>query len=151
MGVHSFTINLPKAPDPVGAYERGVIRNGVGFVSGQLPLVDGRLIDEGRIGVELTEAQGRASAKVAALNCLAQIEALLTGDWDCFLGLYRVDGYVASADDYTRQATVLDAASEVFVEVLGQAGRHARAALGVTSLPLNAPVELAVSFATRIT
>jgi enamine deaminase RidA (YjgF/YER057c/UK114 family) len=140
-------ITLPVPPEPIGAYERGVIRNGIGFVSGQLPLVDGALIHPGRVGIELSEEQGAEAAKVAAMNVLAQIDRMLDGNWSRFAGLLRLDGYVASAENWLRQPTVLNAASEVFVQLLGDKGRHARAAFNVPRLPLNAAVELAVNFA----
>lgn len=136
---------LPEPPAPRGNYERGVVHRGIGLLSGQFPIVDGSLAYRGRIGLELTEAQGRQAAEVAALNAVAQIKALI-GSFRYFETLMRVDGYVASASGWTRQPAVLDAASDLFVRVLGQRGRHARTAFSVSQLPLDAPIELVVTF-----
>src|SRR3954469_24100137 len=116
---------LPPPPEPIGAYERGVIRNGIGVVSGQLPFVNGAMLHPGRVGIELNEEQGAEAAKAAAMNVLAQIDRMLDGNWRAFAGLLRLDGYVASADNWLRQPTVLNASSEVFVQLLGEKGRHA--------------------------
>ena len=140
-------IFLPDAPAPAGAYQRIVVRNGIGFISGQFPLVGGKLAYAGCVGAGLTEEEGRLAARLAAINVLAQIRTHL-GGFDGFAGLLRVDGYVASAAGNFSQPKVLDGASELFVAVLGaKLGAHARTAFSVAQLPLGAPVELAVSFA----
>ncbi|PVE22791.1 hypothetical protein DC522_19320 [Microvirga sp. KLBC 81] len=139
-------LDLPEPPAPVGAYERGMVHGGIGFLSGQFPLRDGKLVHIGRVGSELTEAEGRQAAEIAALNAIAGIRALLEGDLSCLASLLRVDGYVASAEGFERQPWVLDGASEAFRRMLGDRGRHARAAFAVPCLPLNAPVELVVTF-----
>ena len=138
---------LPVPPAPAGAYQPVVIRNGIGFVSGQFPLVDGLLAYRGRVGAELSEESGRHAAELAALNALAQIKACL-GGFDELGGLLRLDGYVASAPGFLAQPRILDAASELLVKVLGaEQGRHARTAFSVEQLPLGSPVELCLSFA----
>jgi len=140
-------IRLPAPPAPAGAYSRVVVRNGIGFISGQFPMVDGKLAYAGCVGAELSEAQGREAARLAAINVLAQIHAHL-GGFDGFAGLLRVEGYVASAPGNFSQPQVLDGASDVLVAVLGpELGAHARTAFAMTQLPLGAPIELAVSFA----
>jgi enamine deaminase RidA (YjgF/YER057c/UK114 family) len=95
--------------------------------------------------MELSESQGRAAAELSAANVLLQLEAAL-GDLGRLRGLLRVDGYVASADAWTAQPKVLDAASELFTAVLGDRGRHARSAVHVPRLPLNAAVKLVTTF-----
>jgi enamine deaminase RidA (YjgF/YER057c/UK114 family) len=141
-------IVLPEPPAAAGAYQPVVCRGGFGFVSGQFPFRHGRLSCTGRVGSELALEQGRQSAAVAALNALAQIRAAL-GGWERFGGLCRVEGYVASAPDFVKQPAVLDGASELFVRALGpQRGAHARTAFHAARLPLDAPVELAVTFHT---
>lgn len=135
------------APAPVGAYERGVILGGIGCVSGQFPMVDGNLLFNGQLGSPLTLAEGQAAARAAAMNAICQIGLLLHGSWERFVGLLRVDGYVACADDFDQSVDVVNAASEQFVEVLHERGRHARTLLLVDRLPLGAPVELCVTFA----
>jgi enamine deaminase RidA (YjgF/YER057c/UK114 family) len=91
-------------------------------------------------------AQGREAARLAGLNVLAQLKHLLD-DFDRLAGLVRMDGFVASAPDFTQHAAVLDGASDLFAAVLGERGAHTRSAVGVASLPLGMPVELVVSFA----
>ena len=112
------------------------------------PVRDGRLVFTGRVGIELTPDQGKAAAELAALNVLAQIDKALPS-WDQFGGLLRVEGFVASASGFTSQPEILDGASRLFAEVLGELGQHSRAAFSVEQLPLNAPVELVVTFATQ--
>ena len=141
-------LKLPVAPNPIGAYRRGVVHAGVGCLSGQLPLSDGKIAHPGLVGRDVTVADAQEAARVTALNVLAQLGALL-GSFDRLEGLLRVDGFVASAPDFTAQPAVLDAASTLFVEALGERGAHARSAMGVAVLPLNAPVELVVTFAAR--
>jgi enamine deaminase RidA (YjgF/YER057c/UK114 family) len=139
-------LDLPEPPSPAGAYERGMVHGGIGFLSGQFPLRDGRLVYAGRVGAELSEAEGRAAAEVAALNAIAAIKAVLQGSLTDLVSLLRVEGYVASADGFVRQLWVLDGASEAFSRLLGDKGRHARTAFAVPRLPLDAPIELVVTF-----
>lgn len=141
-------MDLPVPPQPVGAYEAGIIHNGVGFISGQFPIRDGGLTHVGRIGVELSENEGLASCETAAMNVLAQLSTLTDG-FERLEGLFRLDGYVASADSFFDQPKILNAASDLFVDVLKDKGRHARTAFSVPRLPLNAPIELGLTFAVR--
>jgi enamine deaminase RidA (YjgF/YER057c/UK114 family) len=141
-------LRLPAAPNPIGAYRRGVIHAGLGTLSGQLPLREGKIVHPGLVGRDVTVPDAQAAARTAALNVLAQLRELL-GGFDRLVGLLRLDGFVASAPDFTAQPAVLDAASTLFVEALGERGAHARSAMGVAVLPLNAPVELVVTFAAR--
>ncbi len=141
-------IRLPDPPPPAGNYQSVILRNGLGFVSGQVPIRNGRLLFSVRVGIELTPEQGKAAAEIAALNVLAQIDKALPS-WDQFGGLLRVEGFVASASGFTSQPDILDGASRLFTEVLGELGQHSRTALSVEQLPLNACVELVVTFALR--
>ncbi len=141
-------VQLPIPPKPVGSYKAGVIRNGIGFVSGQFPLVDGKLAFTGCVGAELTVEDGVEAARLAGLNVLAQI-AQLTDQFDRLDGLLRLDGYVASAKGFLDQPAVLNGASELFADYLGEQGEHARTAFSVSQLPLNSPIELAVTFAVK--
>ena len=140
---------LPDPPRPAGMYRPVVVRHGIGVVSGQFSFVGGALRIRGRVGAEVSALEGRRAAHIAALNVLAQIRAALNG-FDGFCGLMRVDGYVASAPRFTSQPWILDGASECLIAVLGpQLGAHTRTAFAVSQLPLDAPVELAVTFATN--
>jgi enamine deaminase RidA (YjgF/YER057c/UK114 family) len=139
-------IVLPEPPAPAGSYRPVVCRGALGFVSGQFPFMHGRLAHAGRVGAELTPEQGQECAAIAAANVLAQIRAAL-GGWARFGGLLRVEGHVASAPGFLAQPSVLDGASEFFVRALGpELGAHARTAFHATRLPIDAPVELAVTF-----
>lgn len=145
--LEAMGLRLPAPPTPAGAYQPVVVRNGIGFVSGQFPFVDGQLALRGRVGAELDEHAGREAARIAALNAVAQIHRYL-GGFDGFAGLLRLEGYVASAAGYTAQPHILDAASELLVALFGdEAGAHARTAFAVEQLPLGSPVELCLSFA----
>ena len=134
---------LPEAPRALGSYRPAVLAGGLLFISGQLPMSNGKLAYIGRVGAELSEADGRAAAQLAALNVLAQIHAAL-GGFDRLLTLLRVEGHVSSAPGYFDQPRVIDAASELFSEVLGDKGAHSRAAFAPPALPRNAAIELVV-------
>ncbi|MFQ5692742.1 MAG: RidA family protein [Nitrospinota bacterium] len=136
-------IELPAPPSPVGAYV-AVRRSGnLLFVSGQIPLAEGKPRFLGKVGAELTLEEGKEAARLCALNALAQIRKAL-GGWKGFRGIVRVSGYVAGSGDFTGQAQVMDGASEFFAWALGDQGAHARLAMGVSQLPLGVPVELEV-------
>ena len=137
---------LPEAPRALGSYRPAVLAGGLLFISGQLPMSNGKLAYIGRVGAELSEADGRAAAQLAALNVLAQIHAAL-GGFDRLLTLLRVEGHVSSAPGYFDQPRVIDAASELFSEVLGDKGAHTRAAFAPPALPRNAAIELVVTAA----
>ena len=143
----ALQLALPAPPPPAGSYSALVVRNGLGFVSGQFPIRAGSLVHRGRVGKELTVEEGRFAAEIAALNALAQIRSRFDG-FRGFAGLLRLEGYVASAPGFVAQPRVLDAASELLVTLLGpELGEHARTAFAVEQLPLDAPVELCISFA----
>lgn len=133
--------SLPALPPPVAAYVPGVKVDKLVFTSGQLPLEKGEVKYKGQLGRDLTLEEGYAAARLCALNCLAVIQSL-AGDLDAIAQVVKVTGYVNSTPEFWQQPQVVNGASELLVEVLGEAGRHARAAVGVSSLPLGAAVEL---------
>ena len=128
-------------PTPVAAYLPATRFDDLIFTSGQLPTVDGALVATGRVGAEVSPEEAYACARTAALNGLAAV-ADHTGDLDVITRVIKVVVYVASAPGFTGQPQVANGASELLFDVLGEAGRHARSAVGVASLPLNAPVEV---------
>lgn len=134
-------IELPRAPSPVGAYRAAVVSGTSVYVSGQLPLRDGKLVHEGKLGSVLSIKQGAEAARIAAINSIAVLRELLV-DLDRVKRILKVTGYVASAEGFTSQAQVINGASELYFDVFGERGRHARAAVGVYELPLGAPVEI---------
>lgn len=133
---------LPAPPAPVGAYAPAVLAGDLVFVSGQLPLRDGALLAAGLVGEDVDLDTARACAQAAALNALAAASGVC--DLDDVSTVVRLAGYVACGPRFTMQPKVVDAASELMLAAFGGAGRHARAAVGVASLPLGAPVELEV-------
>ncbi len=135
---------LPPAAKPVGAYVPYLRTGNLIFTSGQLPLKEGKLIYEGKVGADLTPEQGYEAARVTALNALAQIKAAV-GDLEKIAQIVRLEGFVNSAPGFTGQPKVLNGASEFLIEVFGERGRHTRYAVGTSELPLNAPVELALT------
>ena len=141
--VKSLGLSLPDAPPPVGAYVPYVQTGSLLFISGQIPLRDGKLVHEGKVGREVGFEAAKECARQCFLNALAQAKAAL-GSLDRVSRVVRLSGYVASAERFTDQAGVLNEASELAVQVFGEAGRHSRIAIGAAELPLGSPVELDV-------
>ena len=139
-------IQLPEPPAAVGHYAAAVRHGRWLFISRQLQFSDGRLIFTGKLGRDLDAQTGYQAAQQCALNVLGQIRRV-TGSLDSVVGLARVEGYLNSAEDFRDHASVLDGASDLFRRALGERGVHARAVYGVTSLPFDAAVKLAVTAA----
>lgn len=134
-------IELPPAPQPVASYVPVSLSGGLAHVSGQVPLSDGKLMWTGKLGESLDVAEGAAAAKRCALQALAALRTEL-GSLDRVKRIVRVGVFVASAPGFTDQPKVANGASDLLVEVFGDAGRHARIAVGVPELPLGSPVEV---------
>jgi enamine deaminase RidA (YjgF/YER057c/UK114 family) len=133
-------LELPKAAAPVAAYVPVVEQGGMLYISGQLPFDDGKVVT-GRLGADVDIAGGYDAARRCALMLLAQIGNALDGDWSRIEKVVKLGVFVNSTPDFTDQAKVANGASELFESLLGDAGRHARAAVGVAVLPLGAAVE----------
>jgi enamine deaminase RidA (YjgF/YER057c/UK114 family) len=133
-------ITLPPLVAPLAAYVPARRSGSVVYTSGQLPMVDGALPATGKVGDEVSPEAAAALARIAALNALAAVHALV--GLDSVVGVVKVVGYVASAPDFTGQPAVVNGASTLLGEVFGDAGAHARSAVGVAALPLGAPVEI---------
>ncbi|MEQ8316996.1 MAG: RidA family protein [Phycisphaerales bacterium] len=136
-------IELPKPPPAVASYVPVRVDGNHAYVSGQLPFVDGALPQTGRVGVDLSLEQAQGLARTCAVNALAALHAY-AGGLDNIAGIVRVGIYVACGPDFTDHPKVGNGASELFQQVFGEHGRHARAAVGCTSLPLASPVEVEV-------
>ncbi|MBR7652828.1 RidA family protein [Brucella oryzae] len=134
-------ISIPEAAAPAANYVPFTQSGSLLLTSGQLPLQGGKLVHTGRIGDELTVAHGQAAARACAINILAQAKAAL-GSLDRIKRIVKITVFVASTPDFVEQHLVANGASDLLVAVLGDAGKHARSAVGVASLPLNAPVEI---------
>jgi len=141
-------ITLPTVVPPVAAYIPAVITGNLVYTSGQLPMVDGVLPATGKLGAEVSDEQGKALARQCALNALAAVASVI-GSLDRVTRVVKVVGFVASDPSFTGQPGVINGASEILGEIFGDAGVHARSAVGVAVLPLNSPVEveLVVEFA----
>ncbi|ORW04039.1 RidA family protein [Mycobacterium kyorinense] len=133
-------IELPAVVKPLAAYVPAVRTGNLVYTAGQLPMQDGKLAGTGKVGAEVTPEEGKALARVCALNALAAVDSLL--GIDAVTQVVKVVGFVASAPGFTGQPGVVNGASEVFAEVFGDRGAHARSAVGVAELPLGAPVEV---------
>jgi enamine deaminase RidA (YjgF/YER057c/UK114 family) len=135
-------LQLPAVTPPVAAYVPAVQSGNLVYVSGQLPMADGKLIATGKVGAEVAPEVGKELAQRCALNALAAVDALV--GLDRVRQVVKVVGFVASAEGFTGQPNVINGASELFGAVFAEAGQHARSAVGVAELPLGAPVEVEV-------
>lgn len=136
-------IALPPVPSPVASYAPVAVAGGLAFVAGQIARIDGEVVHPGRLGDDVDVDQGKEAARRCALQGLAAIREAL-GGFERLRRIVRVEVFVASTDSFDRQPAVADGASDVLAEILGEAGVHARAAVGVASLPLGASVEVAM-------
>ena len=133
-------LKIPVAAKPVAAYVPAIRTGNLIFTAGQLPLVDGQMAATGKVGLEVDIDEAKKLAELCALNCLAAVETILP--IENIVRIVRVVGYVNGASGFTSQPTVINGASELFVNLWGESGKHARSAVGVAELPLNAPVEV---------
>lgn len=134
-------IELPAAPSPLGAYVACVQTGDLLFLSGMLPLHDGKLLRTGKAGESISLAEAQEDARQAAINALSVLKTNI-GSLNEIERCVKLNGYIASAPDFTDQPKVLNAASELMRDVFGEKGIHARAAVGVAVLPLNSPIEI---------
>lgn len=146
MHIAQLGIELPTPSPPAGAYVPFVVAGGLLLVAGQLPMWNGTLKYDGRVGAEITLEDGIAAARLCGLNLLAQARAACDGDLDRVRRVLRLGGFVQAATGFTDHPKVLNGASELMVEVFGQAGRHVRVAVGAASLPMAAAVEVEAMF-----
>ena len=141
--IESLGLTLPVAALPIAAYVPAVKTGNLVFVAGQLPLVDGKIVKEGKVGKEVTPEEAKEMAQVCALNALAAIA--LVADIDQFERIIRVGGFVNGIPGFFAIPPIINGASELFIKLFGEVnGKHARTAIGVAELPLNAPVEVEV-------
>lgn len=142
-------IILPPANKPAGNYVPFAISGKLVFVSGQIPMSGGKPSHQGKLGAGISVEQGADAARVCALAVLAQLKEAVGGDLDRVARCVRVGGFVNSAPDFTEQPKVVNGASDLIVAVFGDAGRHARAAVGVAQLPAGVAVEVEAIFELR--
>ncbi len=138
-----LAISLPEPPRPVASYLPCVVSGDLVFISGQLPSIEGKVRYSGKVPTDISLDDAQAAAKLATINALAVLKTLgLDGQWGRLVGILRVGVFVQSANDFYGQPQVANGASDFLASVFGEAGRHARAAVGVNALPLNAAVEV---------
>ena len=136
----SLGLKIPVAARPVAAYVPAIRTGNLIFTAGQLPLVNGQMVATGKVGQEVDVEQAKKLAEVCALNCLAAVETIVP--IERIFRIVRVVGYVNGTAGFTNQPAVINGASELFLNLWGDSGKHARSAVGVAELPLNAPVEI---------
>ncbi len=134
-------LTLPEIPKPVAAYIPAKQTGKLVFTAGQLPMVNGELISKGLLGQDVEIDEANKAARICILNALAAIKGVI-GDLDRIKQIVRVVGYVASVPTFTQQPAVVNGASELLLEIFGENGKHARSAVGMAVLPLNASVEI---------
>jgi enamine deaminase RidA (YjgF/YER057c/UK114 family) len=139
-------IELPKAAAPVANYVPVVISNGFAYLAGQVTVWNGEFKFTGKLGKDFAVEQGQQAARICGLNVIAQLKAALGGDLDRVKRVVRLGVFVNSADDFYDQPKVANGVSDLMVEVFGDAGKHARSAVGVNTLPLNVAVEVDAIF-----
>lgn len=139
--VKELGLSIPEAPRPVANYVPAVQVGALVFASGQTPTTSGQLTMSGKLGREISIEQGQEGARLALLNCLAEV-CVVTGSLNGIKRVVKLTGYVASAEGFGDQPLVVNGASLLLEEIFGEAGKHARAAIGVAELPGGAPVEV---------
>ena len=139
--LRDLNLSLPDAPKPVAAYIPAKQTGKLVFTAGQLPMVNGELISKGLLGQDVEIDEANKAARICTLNALAAIKGVI-GDLDRIKQIVRVVGYVASVPTFTQQPAVVNGASELLLEIFGENGKHARSAVGMAVLPLNASVEI---------
>ena len=146
--ISELGIILPQVATPAGAYVPAVVSGNLVFTAGQIPLVDGKLAATGKVGKDLTAEQAKEIARICALNAVAAVKSVI-GDLDRVKKVVKVVGFVSSDPSFSQQPAVVNGASELLEQIFGEKGIHARSAVGVAVLPLDAPVEveLIVEFA----
>ena len=140
--IKQLNIEIPKSPKPVGAYVAFRIVNKLVYISGQVSFDQNGNLIKGKVGSDLSLEQGQEAAKACAINIISQLKSACDGDLEKVKSCIKINGYVNSTDNFLDQPKVINAASELIVNVFGEKGKHARAAVSVNSLPLGATVEI---------
>jgi enamine deaminase RidA (YjgF/YER057c/UK114 family) len=138
--IKSLGINLPIPPSPAGSYIPVVKSGNLLYVSGQIPMEDGKVAFTGKVS-DINIETAQKSARICAINILAQLKKEL-GDLEKISKIVRISGFVNSMPEFTQQPKVINAASDLFYEIFGECGKHSRIAVGVSSLPLNSMTEI---------
>ncbi|SDE33801.1 MULTISPECIES: RidA family protein [Kordiimonas] len=140
--LNELGIDLPTPVAPVANYVPFVRSGNLVSISGQIPMQDGKLAFEGKVGDPVSEDDAKAAARLCGINLIAQMKAACDGDLDRVVRVVKLGGFVNCTDGFGGQPQIINAASDLMVEVFGDKGRHSRSAVGVNALPLNVPVEI---------
>ncbi|MBI4685818.1 MAG: RidA family protein [Nitrospirae bacterium] len=143
--LNALGIELPEIPKPLGSYIPIVKTGNLVFLSGMLPLTDGKLLRQGRVGEKVSVEEASEDARTTAINALAVLKSNI-GSLNRVRRCIKITGYISSSSEFTEQPRVLNAVSDLMFEIFGEAGRHARVAVGVNVLPLNSPLEIEFIF-----
>src|SRR3990172_7423396 len=141
--IKELGLSVPEPAKPLAAYIPAIQVNNLVMTSGQLPTIKGELKFKGKVGKDITEEEGRKAAEISALNCLGAIKGLI-GDLDKIEQIVKLTAFVNSADGFISQPKVANGASELLGKIFGEQGKHARSAVGVNELPIDAPVEIEI-------
>ncbi|HWP95838.1 MAG TPA: RidA family protein [Syntrophomonadaceae bacterium] len=139
--LRELNLTLPPVNKPLAAYVPAVSAGSLVFISGQLPLQDGKLVYSGKVGRDLSVEEGQAAARIAVINCLAALRDVVPS-WESIDSIVKITGYIQCEGDFYQQPQVLNGASELLEQIFSSRGCHARVALGVNALPLNAACEV---------
>jgi enamine deaminase RidA (YjgF/YER057c/UK114 family) len=139
--IFNLGFSIPEIPKPLATYLPAKQSGKLIFTAGQLPVIQGEVMSKGLLGKDLDVEDAKKAARICTLNALSAIKGVI-GDLDRIKQVVRVVGYVASIPSFTQQPAVVNGASELLLEIFGEAGKHARSAVGITALPLNASVEI---------
>ena len=140
--LNDLGITLPTPPKPVASYVPYVVEGGFIHVSGQVSMAPDGQMTKGKLGADLSLEEGQDAARLCAVNILAQLRAAMDGDLDRITRIVKLGGFVNATDTFTDQPKVINGASDLMMDVFGEAGRHARSAVGVNTLPLGVAVEV---------
>ena len=133
---------IPDMSPPVANYVPYIVHDNLVYISGQPPVINGKVTHSGKVGVDCTLEEGQEAARVCCINIIAALKHAIGGDWSRFDRVIKVGGFVNCADGYSQHPQVINGCSDMLVEVFGERGRHARFAVGSNSLPLNIAVEI---------
>lgn len=139
--IKELGLEIPEAPKPLAAYVAANKIDNLVFTAGQLPMKAGKLTYEGKVGIEVSEEDAKKAAEICSINCLSAVKSVI-GSLDNIEKIVKLTVFVASSESFTNQPAVANGASELMVKIFGESGKHARSAVGVSELPINAPVEI---------
>ncbi len=139
--LNKIGLKIPPAPKPLAAYIPAIKVGNLVFTSGQVPIADGKIVYEGKVGKDLTEDEALKAAELCLVNCLSAVKSII-GNLDNIKRIVKLTVFVNSANDFTAQPIVANGASELLEKIFGENGKHVRSAVGVNELPLNSAVEI---------